>query len=211
MSPPRPPRNIVFDVGGVLVELRYGRFVEYLSAAGGDLRDLRTWAALVGLELHETGRLDGTRFLERVARSVRKSLDPEELVARWLDMFAPEPQMIALARGLTDEHRVYLLSNVGDLHWSHLDASYGIATVGHGALPSFLAHARKPDLEIYRAAEVEFGLDPADTVFIDDLAVNVAGARSCGWNGIEHRSPAETCAALSALGVRLPRASIRSP
>jgi HAD superfamily hydrolase (TIGR01509 family) len=207
MSAVRPPTSLVFDVGGVLVELRYRSFVDYLSAAGGDLRDLRTWAAVVGLEHHESGRLDGARFLERVARSVRTPLDPDELHARWLDMFAPEREMLALVRALMAEHRVYLLSNVGDLHWGHLDASYGIASLAHGALPSYLAGSRKPDPQIYRAAEAEFGLDPGDTVFIDDLAENVLAARGCGWRAIEHRSPAETRAALAALGIRVPLAS----
>ncbi len=90
------------------------------------------------------------------------------------------------------DYRVYLLSNVGDLHWAHLDESYGLAGLVHGALPSFAAGAIKPNAAIYRAAEAEFGLDPADTVFIDDLAPNVAGARGCGWSAIEHRDIAAT-------------------
>ena len=197
-------RNIVFDVGGVLVQLRYGPFIEYMAAAGADMRDLRTWAGVVGLEHHESGKLRGSRFLERVATSVPRTLDRDELGRRWLDMFAPDEQMFALARALMGDYRVYLLSNVGDLHWAHLDESYGIASLVHGALPSFEAGAIKPDAAIYRAAESEFGLDPAETVFIDDLAPNVAGARSCGWSAIEHRNITATCAGLAALGVRVP-------
>jgi len=200
-------RNIVFDVGGVLVQLRYGPFIEYLAAAGADVRDLRTWAAVVGLEHHESGKLSGARFLERVATSAPQALDRDELGRRWLDMLAPDEQMIALARGLMGDYRVFLLSNVGDLHWAHLDQNYGIAGLVHGALPSFAAGVIKPNEAIYRAAEAEFGLDPAETVFIDDLAPNVAGARSCGWSAIEHRDIAATRAALAALGVRVPGAA----
>jgi len=130
-------RNIVFDVGGVLVQLRYGPFIEYMAAAGADMRDLRTWAGVVGLEHHESGKLRGSRFLERVATSVPRALDRDELGRRWLDMFAPDEQMFALARGLMGDYRVFLLSNVGDLHWAHLDENYGIAGLVHGALPSF--------------------------------------------------------------------------
>jgi len=200
-------RNIVFDVGGVLVQLRYGPFIEYLAAAGADMRDLRTWAAVVGLEHHESGKLSGARFLERVATSVPRALDRDELGRRWLDMFAPDEQMFALARGLMGDYRVFLLSNVGDLHWAHLDENYGIAGLVHGALPSFAAGVIKPNEAIYRAAEAEFELDPVETVFIDDLAPNVAGARSCGWSAIEHRDIAATRAELAALGVRVPGAA----
>jgi FMN phosphatase YigB (HAD superfamily) len=202
-------RNIVLDVGGVLVQPRYGPFVEYLAAAGADVSDLRTWAALVGLEHHESGKLNGARFLERIATTVQRALDPMELERRWLDMFVPDEEMFALARALTAGHRVFLLSNVGDLHWAHLDERYGLASLVHGALPSCQAGVLKPDAAIYRAAEAEFELDPAQTVFIDDLALNVAGARSCGWSAIQHSSAAETRASLAALGVRVP--DTRSP
>ena len=62
----------------------------------------------------------------------------------------------------------------------------------------------KPSAAIYREAERRFDLDPAATVFIDDLERNVAGAQACGWNAIHHLSPLETRRSLRALGVRLP-------
>jgi 2-haloacid dehalogenase len=112
--------------------------------------------------------------------------------------------MFDLANGLMDEYRVYLLSNIGDLHWAHLDAAYGISTVGHGAIASFRVGAVKPSAAIYRETERRFNLDPAATVFIDDLERNVAGAQACGWSAIRHLSPLETRRSLTALGVRLP-------
>jgi FMN phosphatase YigB (HAD superfamily) len=199
-------RNIVFDVGGVLVQLRYAAFIDYLAAAGADVSDLRTWAALVGLEHHEAGKLDGPRFLARIAAATPRALDPVELGRRWIDMFAPDQQMLELARALKAGHRVFLLSNVGDLHWAHLDELFGLSGLVHGALPSFVAGVRKPDEAIYRAAEAEFELHPAETVFVDDLAANVAAARSCGWSAIQQSSAAGTRASLAALGVRVPAA-----
>jgi 2-haloacid dehalogenase len=71
-------------------------------------------------------------------------------------------------------------------------------------LASFRVGAIKPAAAIYREAERRFDLDPAATVFIDDLSPNVAGAQACGWRAIHHRSPAETRRQLRALGVRLP-------
>jgi len=112
--------------------------------------------------------------------------------------------MFELADGLMAGYRVYLLSNVGELHWRHLDELYGIASVGHGAIASFRVGAVKPSAEIYREAERRFGLDPGATVFIDDLHRNVVGARDCGWRAIHHVDPATTRRELGALGVRLP-------
>jgi FMN phosphatase YigB (HAD superfamily) len=197
-------RNVVFDVGGVLVRLRYQPFIEYLTAAGVDLTDLPTWLATIDLEAHERGEITGHELLGRVAASARRPLDPLDLERRWLDMFDRSDEMFDLASGLMSGYRVYLLSNVGDLHWSHLDACYGLEQLGHGAIASFRVGAVKPSASIYREAERRFDLEPATTVFIDDLARNVAGAQACGWSAIHHASPAETRRQLRAMGVLLP-------
>jgi FMN phosphatase YigB (HAD superfamily) len=197
-------RNVVFDVGGVLMRLRYQPFIRYLSAAGIDLSDLPAWLTTIDLEAHERGEITGRELLGRVAASARHPLDPLDLERRWLDMFDRSGEMFELATGLMERYRVYLLSNVGDLHWSHLDAEYGIGQIGHGAIASFRVGAVKPSAAIYREAERRFGLEPAATVFIDDLERNVIGARACGWNAIHHESPAGTRRGLRALGVCLP-------
>ncbi len=197
-------RNVIFDVGGVLVRLRYRPFIQYLSEAGVDLTDLPAWLATIDLDAHERGEMTGHQLLERVAASARRPLDPRELERRWLDLFERWGEMFELAAGLTERYRVYLLSNVGDLHWAHLNEQYGIEQVGHGAIASFRVGATKPSEAIYRAAERRFDLEPAATVFIDDLEPNVVGARACGWNAIHHQGAAETRGALRALGVELP-------
>jgi 2-haloacid dehalogenase len=197
-------RNVIFDVGGVLVRLRYQPFVRYLQDAGVDMADLPAWLATIDLDAHERGEITGDELLERVAASAAQPLDREDLGRRWLDMFERTGEMFELAAGLMDQYRVYLLSNIGDLHWRHLDATYGIAGVGHGAIASFRVGAVKPSAAIYREAERRFGLAPEATVFIDDLSRNVAGARACGWQAIHHVNPAATRRELKALGVILP-------
>lgn len=198
--------TVVFDVGNVLLPLDYRRFLAFLAEAQVDLGDIPAWLVRIGLEEHERGELSGDAFLERLAQDSARPMDLARLRGAWLDMFAEAPEMFELATGLMAGYRVYLLSNIGDLHWAHIDARYGIAGLVHGALASFRAGAIKPSAEIYRAAERSFGLDPARTVFIDDLPANVRGAEACGWHGVHHRDPATTRAALRRLGVRLPAA-----
>jgi FMN phosphatase YigB (HAD superfamily) len=199
-------RNVVFDVGGVLVRLRYQRFVRYLGEAGVDMTDLPRWLTQVDLAAHERGEMTGEALLGRIAAMAARPLDVAELRANWLDMFERWDEMFDLASGLMDEHRVYLLSNVGDLHWAHLDHRYGIDSLVHGACASFRVGAIKPSADIYRKAEAMFGLDPGETVFIDDLPPNVTGARDCGWQAIHHRDVATTLDDLRRLGVQLPPA-----
>ena len=197
-------RNVVFDIGGVLLRLRYQSFIGYLAGAGIDMTNLPKWLEQVDLAAHERGEIGGEELLGRIAAMARRPLDPAELRSRWLDMFDRAHEMFDLAAGLKADYRVFLLSNIGDLHWTHLNAQYGFEGLTHGVIASFRVGAIKPSAAIYRETERRFGLEPAATVFIDDLPQNVAGAQACGWQAIHHRDAVETCRGLHALGVRLP-------
>jgi FMN phosphatase YigB (HAD superfamily) len=197
-------RNLVFDVGNVLVKLHYQSFVGFLVKSGVDMSDLPTWLKSVDLEGHERGDVPGQVLLDRIAGMAARPMDPAELHAQWLSMFERWDEMFALASGLMADYRVYLLSNIGDMHWAHLDSLYGLDTLVHGACASFRVGAIKPQAAIYRKAEAMFELDPAATVFIDDLLPNVTGARECGWHAIHHTDAGVTRSQLRAFGVKLP-------
>lgn len=56
---------------------------------------------------------------------------------------------------------------------------------------------KKPDADIYRLAASKIGANPCRCVLVDDQAVNVAAARSCGWRGIVHCDKNETAEILN--------------
>jgi len=194
--------NVVFDIGWVLVRLNYRPLLELLRSRGADTADRDTVMARIRLEDHETGRLPGRGLMERLAGLTRVPVALEELEAKWLDMFELEHSMVELAHRLSERYRVYLLSNIGDLHWAHLAREYRLHAIGHGALPSYLAGVMKPHAGIYAEAERRFALAPAETVFIDDRADNIATAQQRGWHGIVHADYRGTLAGLRNLGVR---------
>jgi HAD superfamily hydrolase (TIGR01509 family) len=196
-----PIRNVVFDIGWVFVHLNYRPFLEFLSAHEVQTPELHSVLTRVALWEHECGRLCGAELLERFASLARRPMDLAQAHASWVSMFEYQPAMVELAHQLSQRCRVYLLSNIGDLHWAHLAREYGLHRIGHGALPSFLAGVMKPDEGIYAEAERRFALEPAATVFIDDRAENVLAARRRGWQGIEHSGHTSTVGALRALGV----------
>ena len=202
MATPLPVRNVVFDIGWVLVRLDYRPLLGFLQAHGAQLADRDAVMKGIRLEDHETGQLPGQGLLERLRGLTRaRTASLEETQAKWLDMFELEPAMIELAHRLSERYRVFLLSNIGDLHWAHLARQYRLHAIGHGALPSYIAGVMKPHPAIYAEAERRFALEPAATVFIDDLPDNIATARARGWHGIVHRGYADTLAHLQTLGV----------
>jgi len=192
---------IVFDIGRVLLRLNYRPIVEFLAANGAPTRDPAAVLGRIGLAEHECGRLPGQELLEQLSALTSTPVALSEVRAKWLDMFEIEPPMVDLAHRLSERYRVYLLSNIGDLHWAHVSREYRLHTIGHGALPSYLAGVMKPHEGIYAEAERRFGLTPAATVFIDDHADNIAAARARGWHGIVHAQLGGTRRALRDLGV----------
>lgn len=196
-----PVEAVVFDVGHVLVGADYGPFLAFLRAHGVRFADMDEVCERVRLDEHEAGALDGPRFLARMAGLGTRPMDEAALLREWNAMYHPAEAMLALARGLKDAHRVYLLSNMGDLHWAHLERAFGIPSLAHDALASWTAGVLKPDPRIYAAAERRFGLDPARTLFVDDRADNVAAARARGWRAVRHVGHARTREALAALGL----------
>jgi 2-haloacid dehalogenase len=197
-------RDIVFDIGWVFVGIHPQPMLDCLVEHGAPRMDLNAALTRVRLEEHETGRVDGAQLIERF-RALAPRAPAAVLRQQWLDLLSPREDMMQLARQVTPHHGVYLLSNIGELHWEHLVARYRLDRIGHGALPSFRAGVMKPDTAIYAQAEQQFGLAPAATVFIDDRAENIETARARGWHGIVHKSYHETREALLRLGVEAAR------
>lgn len=194
-------RNVVFDIGWVLVHLAPSKLIELLQAHGAPIERLEDVTTRIDLHEHESGRLDGAGLVSNIARLAPVSPSPEAIAAAWIDMFDPEPRMFALAERLRDRHRVYLLSNVGDLHWAELQRRFRLHELGHGVVTSFEAGVMKPYPGIYERAERDLRLRPAETVFIDDRAENIEAVRARGWHGIIHEGFAPTVSALQALGI----------
>lgn len=196
-------QSIVFDIGWVLVHLQPRRLLALLNEHGATLDTLESVTSQIDLAAHESGRLDGAGLLASIAALAPRPPPLESVHAAWVDLFEPQPAMFALAARLKQRHRVYLLSNVGPLHWAQLVDRYRMHEVGHDYLRSDEAGVMKPHPDIYALAEERFGLVPAQTVFLDDRAENVEAARMRGWHAFVHRHHDTTLSELRALGLQL--------
>jgi len=192
---------VVFDIGRVLVQLEFSQFLDYLDRHGVPGGQIEELLEKIELGAYERGQFDGNELLRRIAAMGDGLMTVEALRELWLGMFIPDPAMIDFARRLAESRRVYLLSNIGDLHWEFLERETPIPAIGHGALPSYKARSSKPDPAIYRKAEEMFALVPARTVFIDDLLPNVDTALRRGWRAIHHFDSGSTIERLRELGV----------
>ncbi|MBW6509803.1 MAG: HAD family phosphatase [Desulfuromonadales bacterium] len=183
---------IVFDLGKVLIDYSYVDFFALLREHGVQAAKVEDFLLQAGLHDYEHGYLACDDFLAGMNSLLARPLAQEQLRQAWNGLFAPIPEMLELAAELKNHYPVYLLSNIGKLHWDFLSATYALDAYCHDRLASFEAGAMKPAATIYHAAQQRFALEPAYTLFIDDKPENIRGAIACGWQGFVHRDPAAT-------------------
>ena len=200
-------KNIVFDMGNVL--LRFDRDY-FLDAAGVEGEDRKILMNNVYLSV-EWARMDRGSMTEVEAAASMCRHIPERLhekahllVDRWDRPILPVEGMTSLVRELKAAgFGIYLLSNSSyrqHEYWPRIPGSEYF----DGTLISADVKYVKPEPEIYRLLYKKYGLIPEECVFIDDSAANIEGAERTGMPGIVfHGDAAELREKLRGFGVKL--------
>lgn len=200
-------RNILFDMGSVLVDFNPQRFTVEAKLSPEDAQLIREelfhsieWAQL------DRGTLTDQELLDRMKPRFPERLWPtlERMICRWDEPPVMVPGMYELVEELSRAgYGLYLLSNAAlrhDEYWPRYPVS---RFFGDRLLISSHEKITKPDPRFYRLALERFGLDPAECVFIDDVPVNAEGAVYCGIGAIVFRDAQRLRRELQARGVRL--------
>ena len=110
--------------------------------------------------------------------------------------------MCDLIPKLKPRYRVGLASNTNDAHFTHYSAQFADTLRHFDTLcPSHQARSRKPDGAYFAYCQQHADADPAECVFVDDLAENIAAANAHGWKGVLYAPDTNLVAALAAVGV----------
>lgn len=200
-------RNIIFDMGNVLLCFDRGLFLDRLDVSEED-RALLLREVFVSLEWAQMdrGSLTESTALERMCRRLPQRLHAvaEALVCRWDDPILPMEGMYALVEELKAAgYGIYLLSNASVRqhdYWPRLPVSRFF----DGTLISADVKLVKPQPEIYRLLLERFGLEAQECFFIDDSPANIEGALMCGIPGAVFHGDARLLRqALRAAGVNV--------
>ena len=201
-------KNIVFDMGNVLIRFDPSYFIE--RAGITDPADRKTVMNELFLSV-EWAQMDAGALTEETAEPLILSRIPERLhhtvrslLYTWAYPRDTVPGMENLVRALKEKgYGIYLLSNASvaqHQYWPRFEVSRYF----DGKLISCDVHTVKPCPEIYGMFTDRFSLNPDECVFIDDSPPNVAGAVSSGWKGIVfHGDAEELVRKLSGIGVCL--------
>lgn len=199
-------KNIVFDVGNVLVEWDPGKALHDLGI-DGDIMD---------------AVLDATVRSDVWNESDRSTLSDEELLSRMIGNAPQYEREIKLlwdhvqlaiwqfhySRPWIDQlkkngYHVYILSNYSKHAYEKTIDALSFLEDVDGALFSYEVHQVKPEPEIYRSLLQKFHLNAAECVFLDDRKENIEAAKQQGISSIQFHSYEQAVLELQEYGVNL--------
>ena len=195
-------KAVLFDLGGVLVELRGEAHM--MSLVGGRMtRDAmwHTWLHSPAVRLHETGRIGAEEFAREAIREFGLEIAPADFLTgfrAWVK--APFEGEHDLLRATGERYITALASNISAVHWPLIEAM-GIPAAAHHVFASHLVGEIKPDAAYFAEALRRIGVAPHEAVFFDDNLINVEGARAVGIDAHRTMGVIETRNKLVELGM----------
>lgn len=184
-------KNIIFDLGGVIVTLDQPRTDAALAHLGGMSGEEFRRVAAENIHLFqaiERGELSNEAFLEGLRKLLGADVTKEALVEAWNEMLVdlPAANLKTLER-LGKDYRLFMLSNTNDIHIEQVHKMVkersgleDFSSLFEMPYYSQRIGARKPEPESYKHILLTHGLEPGETLFIDDNAENIQGAQALG-------------------------------
>ena len=186
-------KNIIFDLGGVLINLD-NKLTERAFVDLG-VKDFHKYFghgfAASFFKEYEIGKISDEEFIAELRR-LGNLVVPDSLIIKAWDALLLDfpPQRIELLKRLRNDYRIFLFSNTNSLHMKTVHRIFKETFPGQ-QLDAFFEKVyysnelgmRKPDIHSYLYITTENALKPSETLFVDDALINVEGANAAGLRG----------------------------
>jgi putative hydrolase of the HAD superfamily len=190
-------RNIIFDLGGVIINVDYHKTENAFKNLG--IPDFDRIFSQVRqskiVDKLETGDISPAEFRKNLRDFSRFNISDTNIDDAWNAMILDFPHdRIAILDKLRLNYRIFLLSNTNQIHIDCCIRNLNFDMIKSNFEKVYLSHEihmRKPDTETYRFVLNDAQLQASQTLFIDDTAINVEGAKLAGLNAY-HLANGET-------------------
>lgn len=199
-------KNIIFDVGKVLVEVRWQEV----------MRELGFDEATVELVANATvcssawGEYDRSKlpYEEMLKKFVMNNPTVEKEIRLFMkhekETIREFPYAREWVKTFHDKgYKCYVLSNYPKGTFENTREERSFEEFMDGAVYSFQVQMIKPEKEIYQVLLKRYNLMPTESVFIDDNLANVEMARELGMYAIHFQTKDETEEELKQLGMKM--------
>ncbi len=183
--------NVIFDLGGVLLDIDYSATLKALSGLGvKDVEQMYTQAAQTALfDKLDVGAISPAEFRGELRKFSSEAVSDEELDSAWCAMLGDfRRESWALLLQLRQRYRVFLYSNTNAIHVpafermlrEQLGAGASIEDYFERYYYSNEIGARKPNPDGFLHILHQNSLAPEATLFIDDTLGHIKGAQAVG-------------------------------
>jgi glucose-1-phosphatase len=189
-------RNIIFDLGNVLIDLDPKKTINAFKAMGFDqIESFQGHSRSMGFTaLFQEGKMSETEFFDEVRRYSHSHLSNEAIAEAWNAMLLTyDERRIKRLIDLKKHYRLFLFSNTNVVHYHNF--AFRVPIVGDIAKlfeRTFYSHEiglSKPSTQSFEHVLAQAGLKPHETLFLDDLPENIEGAINTGMQARLVESP----------------------
>ncbi|HNZ62097.1 MAG TPA: HAD family phosphatase [Paludibacteraceae bacterium] len=180
---------LIFDFGGVLINLSRQRCIDSFRALG--VRELEKYLDDFNqsgffLEL-EQGKISPEQFRNEVRKLTDQTLTDEQIDQAFCSFLLDIPEeKLKLLLDLRKRFKIYLLSNTNLIHMNFCRAQhfhfngYSMDDFFDKCYLSYELGLTKPDIRVFNAVIDDIGLAPQQCLFLDDGLKNIEQAQKTG-------------------------------
>ena len=192
-------KNIIFDLGAVLLNIDLSLTVEAFNKTG--LKDFDKIYSQPENKFFfddfEKGKISSDEFFGAIQMFANAPIQQNELIKAWNALLLDFPKArLELLEKLKSKYQLFLLSNTNETHITEysniLHRTFGCRNLQYIFEKEYYSYnmgMRKPDTEIFEFVILENKLDPKETFFIDDSLPNIEGALKAGIQAFHLQHP----------------------
>ena len=186
-------KNIIFDLGGVILDLNYKATIDAFVEMGiKDFSDLYSQKEQKQIfDDFEIGKITSDQFISSIQSLSQNSISKVEIITAWNAMLLEiNTEKLNYLLSLKERFRIFLLSNTNEIHISKFEAGlakknelkkfYNCFEKVHYSSRMSL---RKPNVDCFKKVLNINKLNASETIFIDDSKQHIEGALKCGIKG----------------------------
>jgi glucose-1-phosphatase len=186
-------KNIIFDLGGVLLNIDFKKTSDAFTALGVQNFDqyFTQYHSNPLFKQLETGAVIDSSFYDTVRTAATITADNDSIDTAWNAMLLDfPPARIDRLKELSEKYRLFLFSNTNAIHHRafihqfYTQFGFNFDTLFEKAYYSHLIGYRKPDIEAFEYVIKQSDVKAEETVFIDDTLPNVESAAKAGLQTI---------------------------
>ncbi len=177
---------IIFDIGGVLIDLDWDKVCTSLTALSDRSYDSIMKEVQNGpiVEASMLGLLTPQGFHDALCEEINVNISFDEFIAIWNSLLSQNESIAHLVEGLVSDHNLVIASNTDSIHFSYSIDNFSILRGFDEFFLSYEMNLLKPDPAYFHHVLNGLQATPSDCIFIDDRYDNIRSALDLAMRGL---------------------------